>query len=227
MTEGFLTGKPVHPLSESATFAGASPEVKAYVNGLQAGVHETLTLLTRDKARATIQREERGYLFELPYTGGQARVRRIPLAHLATVAGLSSEMQGTVLEVFREVQTGGTFAVKNWQDLERNQQRQEQLANGLCIAGFLQPRLTESEAEADAANDPNVLWVGEIAIQDRLAYLQTVMNPDSEAAKALAPFPENGASGAQLGEAVPLAAAPEQGPSAATGGIRPVSVPQF
>lgn len=184
-------------------------------------------LLTRERARETRQRDERGYLFPLPYTGGEARVRRIPLAKLASVAGLTSEMQGTVLEVFREVQTGGTFAVKNWQDLERNQQRQEQLANGLCVAGFIQPRLTESEAEADAANDPNVLWVGEIAIQDRLAYLQTVMNPDSEAAKALAPFPENGASGPELSQTLSVATAPEQGPPAATGGIRPVGVPEF
>jgi hypothetical protein len=191
-------------------------------------------LLTRDKARETRQREERGYLFPLPYTGGEARVRRIPLAKLATVTGLTSEMQGTVLEVFREVQTGGTFAVKNWQDLERNQQRQEQLANGLCVAGFLQPRLTESEAEADAANDPNVLWVGEIAIQDRLAYLQTVMNPESEAAKAMAPFPENGASGAELDQTVPLATAPVSGAgdgsSAGSGhgaGVQPVGVPEL
>jgi hypothetical protein len=219
------------PVSESAAFSNASPEEKAWADELQTRTNETLAtavhLLTREQARKTRQRETLGYLFPLPYTGGEARVRRIPLAKLATVAGLTSEMQGTVLEVFREVQQGGTFAVKNWQDLERNQQRQEQLANGLCVAGFLEPRLTESEAEADAANDPGVLWVGEIAIQDRLAYLQTVMNPESEAAKAMAPFPENGASGVELGQTLPVATAPEHGPAAATGGIRPVGVPEF
>jgi hypothetical protein len=218
-------------ISESAAFADETPEVKAYADDLQAAVRmaqaangKAPQLLTRDKARETRQRDERGYLFPLPYTGGEARVRRIPLAKLASVAGLTSEMQATVLEVFREVQTGGTFAVKNWQDLERNQARQEQLANGLCVAGFIQPRLTESEAEADAANDPNVLWVGEIAIQDRLTYLQTVMNPDSEAAKAMAPFPENGASGVELGQTVPVATEPIRSAPDAGSGIQPASV---
>lgn len=177
--------------------------------------------LTRERARDAKQREARGYLFPLPYTGGEARVRRIPLAKLATITGLSGEMQSTVLEVFREIQQGGTFAVRNWQDLERNQRRQEDLANGLCIAGFVEPRLVESEAEADAANDPSVLWVEEIDIRDRLTYLQTVMNPDSEAAKAMAPFPENGTSGADAGEAVPVAAAPFTAAGNEYGGIQP------
>jgi hypothetical protein len=164
-------------------------------------------LLTRDAARAARQREERGYLFDLPYTGAQARVRRIPLAKLASLVGLTSEMQTTVLEVFREVQTGGSFAVSSWQDLERNQVRQEQLANGLCIAGFLEPLLTESEAEADADPTGQKVWVGEIDIRDRLTYLQTVMNPESEAAKAMAPFPENGVRRPELREVVPPATA--------------------
>ena len=162
-----------------------------------------IQLLTRDRARETKQRDERGYLFPLPYTGGEARVRRIPLARLATITGLSSAMQATVLEVFREVQQGGSFAVRQWQDLKRNQERQEDLADGLCIAGFVAPRLVETETEADDANDPLVLWVKEIDIRDRLAYLQTVMNPESEAAKAMTPFPDTGSGRADAGEIGP------------------------
>lgn len=180
--------------------------------------------LTRDKAREARAREERGYLLPLPYTGGEAQVRRIPLAKLTSIAGLSGHMQSTVLEVFRDIQSGRGFDVQSWRDLERNQARQEQLANGMCIAGFIAPRLVESEAEADAANDPHVLWVGEIAIQDRLTYLQTVMNPDTEAAKALTPFLENGASRADAGEAVPLTATPIEPVDAARLGLQPVDV---
>lgn len=181
--------------------------------------------LTRERAREAKQREERGYLFPLPYTGGEARVRRIPLAKLASITGLSGEMQATVLEVFREIQAGGTFAVRSWQDLERNQRRQEELANGLCIAGFVEPRLVETEAEADMANDASVLWVEEIDIRDRLTYLQTVMNPDSEAAKAMAPFPENGTSGANASEAVPVTAAPLTAPATAVRWSEPTDMP--
>lgn len=191
----------------------------------------TPQIVTRSKAREQSRRETHGYLFPLPYTGGEARVRRIPLAKLASVTGLSGEMQATVLEVFREIQSGGSFAVRSWQDLERNQARQEELANGLCVAGFLEPRLTETQAEADAANDEGVLWVGEIAIQDRLAYLQTVMNPESEAAKAMAPFPEAGPSGAEPGQAVPGLRGESLGPDVVAGaespgrdGIQPVQL---
>jgi hypothetical protein len=149
------------------------------------------------------RQEARGYEFPMPYTFKQpARVRRIPLADIASI-GLPNEMQATVLEIFREIQAGGTFAVRQWQDLKRNQERQKQLANGLCIAGFMEPRLVETHEEAVAANDPGVVWVEKIDIRDRMAYLQTVMNPESEAAKAMAPFPETGASGAESGEAVP------------------------
>lgn len=208
MTEGFLTGKPVQPLSESASFANASPDVKAHVDGVQAQVHETLRAAIDWRAEADEheRQEERGYQFPMPYTFKQpARVRRIPLADLASITGLSSEMQTTVLEVFREIQSGGTFAVRQWQDLKRNQDRQKQLANGLCIAGFMEPRLVETHEEAVAANDPMVVWVEKIDIRDRLTYLQSVMNPESEAAKAMAPFPENGASDSQPSEGVQIA----------------------
>lgn len=181
----------------------------------------------REAADEHERQEANGYAFAMPFTfpTHPARVRRIPLADLASITGLSSEMQATVLEVFREVQTGGTFAVRKWQDLESNQARQKQLANGLCVAGFIEPRLVETQAEADATDDPAVLWVGRIDIRDRLAYMQTVMNPESEAAKALAPFPENGARDSEPGQTVPLTTATISTNGTNSLGIQPADVP--
>lgn len=178
----------------------------------------------RALAESSIRQREIGYAFPLPKTfpDHPARVREIPLAELASATGLSSEMQETVLEVFREIQSGGTFAVRSWQDLGRNQKRQRDLANGLCIAGFIEPRLTETQAESDESDDPAVLWVERIHINDRLSYMQAVMNAESEAAKALTPFPEAGSGRVDAGEALPAAPTPIHGAGDGSGGIQPL-----
>ena len=145
-------------------------------------------LLTRDRA------ERRSVKFMLPHTrdgSGYARVRRLPLMKLLTLSSASPTMQAVVTEVFgnaqanpdapaEELVSGGALEMyrKNYA-----------LINGVCILGFQSPRLVETEEEADELDDPNVLWVEEIAQEDRQAYYDLVSAPESEAAKALEPFP--------------------------------------
>jgi hypothetical protein len=169
-------------------------------------------LLTRASAReAKRQEHELGYLFPLPYTGSkQLRVRRIPLATITQIAGLSSDMQVQLMDLIREMRAGNQFIAQNWDELTKNQKRQLDLANAMTVAGAIEPRVFATDAEADA-HDPTgerAVCIDDIDPRDRIAYLYSILNPDSEAAKVMAPFPgERLGSGADR-QAVPHAAAP-------------------
>lgn len=187
----------------------------------------TIHVLTRKDAKAGKVREERGYQFPLPWTAGVyaeddaplddkgkpdrskvgearavARVKRIPLANLASIAGLTSEMQDTVLEVFRMLREGKGYDFETWAEITRNQERQRELANGLVMLGFIEPRVVGSEAEADALGE-GAVWVEEVDIRDRLAYLSHVVQPNGEAAKSMRPFPDAGLRRADAPEGRP------------------------
>lgn len=181
----------------------------------------------------------RGFTFPLPATtrllGGDpenpedlliARVQKLTLAKLAMMPSLSPRMQGAVLAVFEEMDrtSRDTSLVQlrdPWATFQSNVHAQADLVDGVCVAGFLAPRLTETEEDAAAANDPNVVWVEEIAEEDRAAYLDLVMRPESEAAKQMAPFPDNGVEDPAGGRAVPPARAAKSPVTVARGdGLR-------
>lgn len=186
----------------------------------------SFVMLNRREAQAAKRRRDLGFLFPLPHTGGvwneddapepnlvgqakvMARVRQLGLAKKSTLATLSPVMQNLVMEIFHaneETEGGATF--HSFAELFRNVGRQEDLMNGLCVAGFLEPRLVETVAEADAGGE-GVVWVEEIDERDREAFMQACLNAESEAAKALRPFPETGLSHSDAYASVPTSPTP-------------------
>jgi len=159
---------------------------------------------TREQARERRERERRGFLMPLPRTGGWARVRSLSLADSAAFAGLPMQAANQVLRVFEELQAEGGAGPLTMERLRRNQERQERLANLVCCAGFVRPRLVLTEAELD--DDPHTMLVTDLHLDERLRYLQLALGQDGEAAKSLRPV-----DGAALGVvgAVPAGPAAE------------------
>lgn len=145
------------------------------------------TVPTREQARAKRDQEQQGFWFRLFRTGGHAHVRLLSLADKATLAGLPLAQQARALEVFNELnkEQGGSGAL-TIQRLNKNQDRQERLANTLCIAGFVTPRLVASESELDG--DPHTWLVTDVHIQERIAYYNLCIGQDQETDSKLIPF---------------------------------------
>lgn len=157
---------------------------------------------TRERARRQREQERRGFLMPLPRTGGWAQVRALSLADSATFAGLPMQAANEVLRVFDELQTEGGAGPLTMERLRRNQERQERLANLVCCAGFIRPRLVLTEADLD--DDPYTMLVTELHLDERIRYLQLALGQDGEAAKSVRPV-----DGAALGvvDALPAGAA--------------------
>src|SRR6185437_1967706 len=95
---------------------------------------------------------------------------RLSLLRLAKATNLSPKMQSLVTEVFQEFEDGSGIRIRSWADIVKTTEQSDELTNGLCIAGFLEPQLVETEHEANIANNPAIVWVEEIDWRDRAAY---------------------------------------------------------
>jgi hypothetical protein len=137
---------------------------------------------TRQAALEKREQEERGYLMPLPRTGGWAHVRVLSLADTATFAGLPVQAANQVLRVFDELGREQGAMPLTMERLRRNQQRQEELANLVCAVGFIRPRLVLTEAELDG--DPYTLLVTDLHLDERIAYLQSVLSADAQAVRS-------------------------------------------
>lgn len=147
-------------------------------------------IVSREEARRKRQEESRGFLMELPFTGGFAHVHKLTVATLAMTAGLPVEAQNQVIKVFREFAEENQTTVLTWDRFAKNAKRNQEMADTLCCAGFIKPRLVMTEAELDGTED---CWlVSDLHIDERLKYMNMCVGQDSEAAKALIPFPEQG-----------------------------------
>ncbi len=93
----------------------------------------------------------------------------------------------------------------SWEQLARNQARQLRLADALCVAGFLKPRLVFDEADLDG--DPHTLVVTDLHPEERLRYFNICLGNDEEAAKRLEPFPAPAVAGVPVVPAGAAAAA--------------------
>src|SRR5690242_13410865 len=112
-------------------------------------------------------------LFELHRTGGYAHVRELSAADLALmVEGLPSDLQAAVLSVFQDNAENVRQAPSqiSWERIRKNVTQQKQLADAACIAGFVQPRIVATQAEADAANDDNVWCVDDLHPEERIKF---------------------------------------------------------
>ena len=161
---------------------------------------------TRAVAREKRDQEKHGlFRFPLHRTGGFALVRGLSMADKTTLAGLPTHLQAKVLEVFneqRQAQGDGAITAKR---IATNLGRQERLANQLCLAGFVKPRLVMTEADLDP-DDPYCLLVSDIHVEERIAYLNIVSAADTEAVQRLTPFLDD-APGGRVGP-VPAGAVP-------------------
>lgn len=126
---------------------------------------------------------------ELPFTGGFAHVHKLTVAGLAMTNGLPVEAQNQVIKVFREFAEENNNAPLTWDRFAKNAKRNQEMADTLCCAGFIKPRLVMTEAELDGSED---CWVvSDLHIDERLKYMNMCVGQDAEAAKALIPFPES------------------------------------
>ena len=191
-----------------------------------ADIEQAISLLTREVAQRQKHLRERGKLFELANTApdSYAQVRDLPLVNLISLGLLSPQMQSAVMmafEQFTALQNDDAVDALSFRDILSVSQMYEDMGRGACIAGFLHPRVVETEAEADLANAPDVLWVDEIDRKDQQRYLNACMNQDGEEAMALLPFPETGLAGEPHGAPV-RASAPAVGDLTVTRGPEPV-----
>ncbi len=69
----------------------------------------------------------------------------------------------------------------------RNLETNEEQANLYCTAGFVVPRLVETEAEV---TDDTTWLVTDVHIQDRLDFQNACVGSDAASARRLAPFPD-------------------------------------
>jgi hypothetical protein len=154
---------------------------------------------TREQAREKREQERRGSLMPLPRTGGWAHVRSLSLADSATFAGLPMQATNEVLRVFDDLTREQGSAPLTMERLRLNQQRQERLANLVCCAGFIRPRLVMTEAELDG--DPYTMLVTDLHLDERIRYLQSALSDDNSAVRSFRPL-----DGAAVGAVDPLPA---------------------
>lgn len=148
----------------------------------------TRSVPTRSQARERRAQEREGWWMELPKTGGFAHIRRLSALDKVSIMGLPAKMQDLVLAAFVDIATGGEQArtPEQWQ---RNIDRIERIANTLCVASFIEPRLVMTETELPEGDD-SVLVVTDLHIDERMAVYNMVAENATglEVAAKLAPF---------------------------------------
>ena len=169
-----------------------------------ASIENAVTFPTRQQATERMAQEQVGFYMDLPRTGGHAHVRHLAIADLTTVAGLPTQTQTTVLRVFREIAEASGGAALSWEQLAKNQKRNKEMADAICVIGFIKPRLVMTEAELDG--DPHTMLVSELHVTERTRYLNICTGQDEEAAKKLRPFPIEGPRSAPALQALPTPA---------------------
>lgn len=144
---------------------------------------------TRQQAREMRRIEAEGVPFFLHITGMEAKVRRLSFADKAMLMGLPSHLQHELSAAYNQFSSNTTQKTRTVQDMARAAANDERIANALCCAGFLEPRLTMTEAEADLARDDGVWWVGDLHIEERKRYMNLVLgNGGEEDLKRIAGF---------------------------------------
>ena len=122
------------------------------------------------------------------------RVRVLSLDEKAATNGITNEMQD---EVWRRSRAYASWQVEmaekrlsgQTSDLLEEVRDNPQLrsaVNVVCIAGFIEPRLTEDEAAAD--QDPDLWHVDSIPFSDRFHAFRAISEPESAEAKRLTLF---------------------------------------
>jgi hypothetical protein len=151
--------------------------------------------LTPDKARKARERAEHGHVFTLQRTGGKALVRRFIVSDHATIGTLPAAMQQRVLDGLNKINSAAN-AVKSDGHISRdiamqNMKANEQAINAYCVAAFIRPPLIFSEGDR---TEPNQVLVTDIDLYDRQMVFLWGNTDHEEAAKRVAPFPDESVS---------------------------------
>jgi hypothetical protein len=144
-------------------------------------------LLTFDDAAQAHDQEDQGFEFKLPYTkpGAVAYVKRIAFEDWTTMGNLPTHLQNRALQLLNQAKAdaGGTLTVNT---IGKDQKRDHEMANLVCRAGFITPRVMFTLAER--TGDPNEVLIDHIHIKDRMAFLRLAWSVDVGSAERLIPF---------------------------------------
>lgn len=125
---------------------------------------------TRAQAREALRRErDEGVEYYLVKTRRTARVRDLPFTDRVMLTGIPVEMKPAIDSAINQslgiADGSGPLSVDA---MLRVSDGDQALADALCIAGFIKPRLVRIEAELDGTDD--VWLVDDIHPDDRKAY---------------------------------------------------------
>lgn len=136
-------------------------------------------LPSRDEVRRMRLQDRQGVPFDCKWTGIAATVRRVPLADKTFLVGLPSHVEVEVKDAYAKLQQRSGASVRTLDDALRNAAGDERLANAVCVAGFIRPRLVLREEDLDP-NDPECYLVTDIDIEDRREYMAMVLGRASD-----------------------------------------------
>lgn len=126
--------------------------------------------------------------FELKATipGFVGKVRRLSIVDRMAIGALPTVIQDRVVFLINAARgSSSDNAPLTLNRLMKSQGNNEDLANALCLAGFVYPRMVASEDEADNVES---LYIGNVSIHDRLAYLSWCNGNDETAGGRIEPF---------------------------------------
>jgi len=165
--------------------------------------------LTRQRAKQYQQVKAQGFIFTLNHTLDEdgkpmdAVVRRVTFADKEFFHGLPKSIQNQLInlnlervrrqrETTPETITPSTFM--------RQLGSTREMANAYCIAGFVDPRVYATEADADRFDG---VWVEDIDVNDRMVFLGVCEGSWEDARSVLTPFLEQSPRSVATGETVP------------------------
>lgn len=143
----------------------------------------------RDRRR---KERESGVPFHLDYDDIDVHVKVLSVLERATLIGLPTEVQTMLLRAFNGDDLVPEQGKRTLDDMLNIMGIEEDMANEVCIVGFVWPRLVKTEAEADAANSADVWWLEDIHLEDRKKYLNLVMGRDAAEMARINRFLRNG-----------------------------------
>ena len=158
---------------------------------------DNITFLTRDEARKSAAERSAGYIYRLRMTGGNARVRLPNLNDRVFMNSLPEHAQTSLSRTLLELQdannpatkaqTGPRTVKEAWAKLMESIRDQEELADAIVVACFLEPRVVRTGAELDTAVQ-NMITVADLHLEDRLDFLALVVEGEGNAARRLEMF---------------------------------------
>jgi len=117
----------------------------------------------------------------------RVKCRRLEVTDRASLAFLPEKLQNKVWQNLRSTQREiekrqqAGMEPKDINEALANIDDQVKLADIICEAGWIEPRVTRDPAKHDPAN--GVIWIDKFKRADRIAYLIACNNADSEAAR--------------------------------------------